>query len=287
MLKFFFVICFFLVSACASFPKEAHAQHPQLVRGKTIPILDWTARAISFPINLILWNWKFSSHSFSAKSEEELIKYIDKRSAASFEETIFRLNQYDPAGDLKALFKNKHVAWPYRIILGFPITFIYDVLLPGRLFPWGDYFNPFTNVVHLYSDDFAIAMHEAGHAYDQGVSRYKGTYALIRVFYIVTLYQEWWATDDAIDFLIDTGNREGELHAYRSLWPAYGTYIGGAVPIPYAGSVIGSLGGHICATLKIRSRKKYFERMDTVMETPHRYYARQTNASVINLATKY
>lgn len=263
------IFCIFTTSALGQ-PEALVSSPSQLVRGKSIPVLDKAAWVISLPFNLILWNWKFNNHSVSSDTEAKLERYLAARSAPSFEETVFRINQYHPAGDMKALFKNHYVAWPYRILMGLPVTLIYDVLLPGRIFPWGDYFNPYTNVVHIYSDDFAIAMHEAGHAYDQGTFPYKGTYALIRAFYLVTLYQEKWATGDAIKFLEETGAHEDEYHAHRSLWPAYGTYFGGALPIPYVGSAAGALGGHIFAALKVRSRKQYYRRMDEALEAPNK-----------------
>jgi hypothetical protein len=116
---------------------------------------------------------------------------------------MLRLNQYNPAQDLSRLARNRHVAWPYRLLIGLPVTLLSDVLLPGRLFPWGDYYNPYTNTVHLYSDLPAVSLHEAGHAHDFSKQRYKGTYALGRLVPFVDLFQEFHATDEAIDHTIE------------------------------------------------------------------------------------
>lgn len=156
-----------LVSGCAYHaPYVGQGAHPQITRGASLPPLDFIGSALALPSKLILWNWQFANHNISAQTEDVLVDYLDARKLPAFEDTAYRINQYSPVQDLRALTRNKHVAWPYRLLIGLPITLIYDVVLPGRLFPWGDYYNPYTNTVHLYSDDATVALHEAGHAYD-------------------------------------------------------------------------------------------------------------------------
>jgi len=230
----------------------------QVIRGAPIPPLDLLGNVLSFPAKLILWNWRFNSHTISSETEEILIGYLEANNLPAFEATEFRLNQYAPVGDLKRLITNRHVAWPYRLLIGLPVTLVYDVLLPGRLFPWGDHYNPFTNTVYLYSDDAAIALHEAGHAYDFSNEPFKGTYAAVRLLPFVNLYQEWRATDLAVEHLIQIQDRERELHAYRVLWPAYGTYVGGYALLPF-GSVAGALLGHVIGRYKAGRRERYYE----------------------------
>ncbi len=106
----------------------------------------------------------------------------------------------DPTCYVSRLARNRHVAWPYRLLIGLPVTLVFEVLLPGRLFPWGDYYNPYTNTVHLYSDHAAVALHEAGHAHDLASRRFKGT-------------------DEALDYLKASGDRTGEVAAYKILYP--------------------------------------------------------------------
>jgi len=219
---------------------------------------------LSLEGKIILWNRHFNSHSVSPETEKYLTSFLDSRERPAFEKAIFRLNQYAPIADLKALARNRYMAWPYRLLLGLPVTLLTDVLLPGRVFPWGDYFNPFTNVAHLYSDDPAIALHEAGHAWDFSDFPYKGTYALLRSVPFMDLYQEQYATTEAINYLIEIKDRREELHAYKVLWPAYGTYIGAYVPLPL-GSAIGAVVGHVFAWIKVHERKKFYKRMDAVL----------------------
>ena len=157
------------------------------------------------------------------------------------------------------------MAWPYRVLLGVPVTLIVDVLLPGRLIPHGDYYNPFTNTAHLYSDDATIALHEAGHAYDFAELPYRGTYAMVRILPFVDLYQEYQATDEAIDYLLEIGDREMELQAYKSLYPAYGTYAGGYLYAPI-GTIAGALIGHGIGRHKAAKRRRYYERVDAALQ---------------------
>ena len=107
-------------------------------------------------------------------------------------------------------------------------------------------------------------MHEAGHAFDFAEFPYKGTYALIRVVPFMDLYQEKYATNEAVEYLIETRDRQTEYHAYRVLWPAYGTYMGAYVPLPF-GSAVGAIFGHVGAYFKVRSRKKFYKRMDKAL----------------------
>ena len=123
------------------------------------------------------------------------------------------------------------------------------MLLPGRLFPWGDYYNPFTNTVHLYSDHPAVALHEAGHVHDFSSRRYKGTYAAIRLIPFVDLYQEYKATKEAIGYLKEIHDQSTELSAYKILYPAYGTYVGSYIFAPI-GTVGGALLGHVAGRSK-------------------------------------
>ena len=234
-----------LAAGCATTPPPytGPGPHPQLERGAAVPPVDFLGNVLALPLKLILWNWKVDLHSISAQTEEKLVEYLDTQDLPAIEDTKFRLNQYRPGQDLSRLIHNHYVAWPYRLLLGAPITLIFEVLLPGRLFPWGDYYNPYTNTVHLYSDHAAVALHEAGHAHDFAGRRWKGTYAFIRVIPGVDLYQEYRASKEAFRYLKERRDLDTELAAYKVLYPAYGTYVGAYI-FPPIGTVGGALLGH-------------------------------------------
>ena len=235
-----------VLAGCATTPPAYTGQgpYPQLERGHAAPPIDFLGNVLALPAKLVLWCWAFDLHSISPETEQQLIEYLDTQRLPAMQDTRFQLNEYRPGQDLSRLIHNRHVAWPYRLLLGLPVTLIGDVLLPGRLFPWGDYYNPFTNTVHLFSDHPAIALHEAGHAHDFALRRWKGTYAALRMIPGVDLYQEYKASKEAISYLKDQQDLETELSAYKILYPAFGTYVGSYFFAPI-GTIAGALLGHL------------------------------------------
>lgn len=229
---------------CATIvPYTGQGPYPQLSRGAPVLPIDILGNILALPSKLLLFTWRFDSHSISVPTETKLIEYLRAQDLAALNAAHFQLNEYNPAQDLSRLIHNPNVAWPYRALIGVPVTLFTDVLLPGRLFPWGDYYNPYTNTVHLFSDHPAISLHEAGHVHDLATRTYKGTYSALRLLPFVDLYQEYKATAEAIAYLKRTGDRPGEISAYKILYPAYGSYVGSYL-FPPIGTIGGVLGGH-------------------------------------------
>ena len=244
---FAFCLSVLVAAGCATaVPYTGVGPSWQLERGAPVPPVDFLGNVLSLPAKLLLWSWRFNLHSISPETEQTLTAYLQARDLPTLRRAKFRLNEYNPAQDLSRLVKNHDVAWPYRLLLGLPLTLAFDVVLPGRLFPWGDYYNPYTNTVHLYSDHPAIALHEAGHAHDFASRRHKGTYAVLRLIPFVDLYQEHRATQEAIGYLREIHDQPAELAAYKILYPAYGTYVGGYL-FPPIGTLGGALLGHAAA----------------------------------------
>ena len=248
------------MAGCAStVPYVGQGPHPQISRGRPAPPIDFLGNVFALPVKLILFNWKVDNHAVSSATEADLTEYLnapESRTAG----THFSLNEYNPGLALSRLVHNHKVAWPYRVLLGLPLTLITDVLLPGRLFAGfvgGDSYNPYTDTVAIYSDLSSIALHEAGHAHDFNARRYKGTYAAIRLIPFVDLYQEYQATDEAVNHFIAVQKRDRELESYKVLYPAYGTYVGGYVPFPGV-SVAGALLGHLVGRVKAHARQRYY-----------------------------
>ncbi len=238
-------------------PYTGVGPYPQLERGRPVPPVDVIGNVLSLPLKLLLWSWKFNLHSISQETEDKLIAYLETQHQPAFQDARFQLNEYHPGQDLFRLVHNRHAAWPYRLLLGLPTTLVFDVLLPGRLFPWGDYYNPFTNTVHLFSDHPAIALHEAGHVHDFASRRFKGTYAATRLIPFVDLYQEYKATQEAIRYLKAAEDRPTELSAYKILYPAYGTYVGGYIFPPF-GTLGGALLGHAAGRSEAALRARHY-----------------------------
>lgn len=254
-----------LTGCAVATPYVPQGGHATISRGQPIPPVDLLGNVFALPSKLILFHWKVDNHNISQATEASLSHYLDS-SQSMTEGTHFSLNEYAPGRALKRLVTNHKVAWPYRLLLGLPVTLISDVLIPGRLFAGllgGDSYNPYTDTVSIYSDLPSIALHEAGHAHDFNKRRYKGTYATVRLLPFVDLYQEFQATDVAIDHLIEAQDRKEEIAAYKILYPAYGTYVGNYFLIIPGGSLIGAVLGHVAGRAKAHSRMHYYKKLES------------------------
>lgn len=259
------------LAGCATTPPPYTGQgpHPQVTRGQPLALIDGLGNVFGVLSKIILWNRKVDNHAISADSESYLVRYIDS-SESRADGTHFNLNEYAPGRAFSRLVKNKKVAWPYRLLIGFPVTLIFDVLIPGRLFAGllnGDSYNAYTDTVSIYSDHPAILLHEAGHAHDFNGRRYKGTYALIRLVPFVDLYQEYKASEVAFGYLINTKDHAQEIAAYKILYPAYGTYVGSYVPFPGA-SIGGALIGHAFGRAEASSKARFYANFPEAAEPP-------------------
>jgi hypothetical protein len=234
---------------------------PQIETGRPNILLDGLNHyLISLPTKLLLLNWQALDHRFPEHSRILLEHYLDMNQLRSVK---IRHNQYAPIGEWKRLVHNKEVGAPYRYTLGLLLWLKYT-LLPDRLFAGlplpiiggGDHFNPFTNTINVYSSDVTILLHEAGHSKDYTQHEWKGTsFALPRLLPGVDILQEADASADAIRYLQCIRDEDDELRAYRTLIPAYFTYIGSYapgglivfLPIVAVGHVTGRVESHVRA----------------------------------------
>ena len=261
--------CVLALSGCATTapPYAGQGPHPQISRGGCLPPIDFIGNIFALPTKLILFNWKMDNHAVSADTERYLVNYVELPESVT-DGTHYSLNEYNPGLALGRLIHNRKVAWPYRLLLGLPVTLIADVLIPGRLFAGlltGDSYNPYTDIVSIYSDLPSVALHEAGHSHDFNKRRHKGTYAAMRLIPFVDLYQEYQASDAAIDYLVKTEDHAQELSAYKILYPAYGTYVGGYFLIP-GGGLIGALLGHFVGRSRAYERERFYRKFDQANE---------------------
>jgi hypothetical protein len=232
----------------------------QIERGEPRMLLDGVARIVAIPSKIILWNRRIDNHNVSLTTESAVAEYLERN---QLDEVKVRINQYAPGDEWHRLTANTSVGWGWRYSAG-TLSWLQDTLLPGRLVG-GDHYNPFTNTINLYSDIPAVALHEAAHAKDFAQRNYKGTYAV----------HEAIASRDALAYVRAFRPASEEQEACRILYPAYGTYVGGAAAsfLPwnstwiYAGAVIpGHLLGRYRANQVARERGAmevdYLERED-------------------------
>jgi hypothetical protein len=259
------VVAVSMAGCAVAKPYVPYGGPAEITRGKPILLVDAVGNVFGLLSKLILFNWKVDNHAVSPHTEEILAAYLQSPGSMT-EGTHFSLNEYAPGRALSRLVKNRKVAWPYRLLLGLPITLITDVLIPGRLFAGllgGDSYNPFTDTVSIYSDLPSIALHEAGHTHDFNQHRWKGTSAATRLIPLVDLYHEYEATDEALRYVIETGARREEMESYKVLYPAYGTYVGAYTFIP-GGFLVGALLGHIWGRSKAHARQQFYDEFDRV-----------------------
>jgi hypothetical protein len=237
-----------LTSGCATSP-YAFAPHgetaltlplregePQIERGRPIGWVDGLGHYFfSLPTKLILLDWKVDNHDIPPEVEAALAEYLRANGLCR---TKVRLNQYAPGREFRRLFANREMPGGWRYTLGL-LSVVSYTIFPERLlagFPFiggGDHYNPYTNTISIYSGSRPIVLHEGGHAKDfaaQADRHRKGLYAGARAFPLlgigVALWQEAIATDDVLEWELATaGSRESKA-GYRTLYPAYGTYVG-------------------------------------------------------------
>lgn len=209
---------------------------PRVERGRPQVVVDGLGHYLfSLPSKLALLSWHVENHDVSPETENALLEYLDVNQLCRVK---LRVNQYAPGGEYRRLFRNRDVGAGWRYTLGLLSVTLYTIF-PERVFG-GDNYNPFTNTVHLYSDESAIALHEGGHAKDFAETTSKGLYAAVRLLPIVPLYQEGVATADTVSYLRAEDSPK-EPNAYPLLWSAWATYFAGEVtqwfvegPIVYA-----------------------------------------------------
>jgi len=215
---------------------------PQIERGQPNCIFDSAGNIASIPQKVILLNSNIDSHIVDSKTEQYLKKFIHDNPEV-MKDVKVRINQCSPIQELDRLVKNKHISLIWRIFPGIPVTLWAS--LTGRILG-GDNYNPYTNTISLYSNDPAVALHEACHAKDF-MSRITGleadVYAVGRIFSPVALYQEFTASDEAIAYLKKKGDSKAEMDSYSTLYPAFGTYGGAYTGLPY-GNIMGACVGH-------------------------------------------
>ena len=205
---------------------------------KILDAMDWVTPQSLFG-KALLWNKDIDSHHISAETVSIVRRYLDDNDMADVK---IRVNQYHPKGEWKRLRGNKNIGAGWRYTLG-ALSVIDYTLIPNRIVG-GDHYNPYTNTVHLFSDNFAIALHEAAHARAQ--IGHKGAFAASNNLPGAPLYHEANATKDVISYLENNGTEQQVAAAKKVLFPAYGTYLS-TISDSLAAPVVGALIGHIVA----------------------------------------
>jgi hypothetical protein len=225
----------------------------QFEYGEARPVLDKVGWVMGIPGKIALWDRRVDNHAVSPETEDALAHYL---AANELSDVKVRINQYAPRDEWRRLVRNDSVGAGWRYTLG-TVSWLGYTVFPGRVFG-GNNFNPYTNTINIYGDVPALAVHEGGHAKDFAQRTHKGTYAAVYALVPgAPLYHEAVATRDTLAFVHEHGTYTEEQEAYRKLYPAYGTYVGGAIgdlSLAPAGIAwgVGALGGHLIGHYKSR-----------------------------------
>lgn len=214
-------------------------QAVKVVRGRPNRFIDGLGDIVGLPNRIALWDRRVSNHQVSAHTEQQLVDYLE---ANQLDRTLVRVNQYDPIDEWKRLVTNDQIGFGWRSTIGTYNLFKYTVI-PGRI-SGGDWYNPYTNTVNLYSDVPALALTSGAYAKDVASRTYPGTYAALQELPVVGLQSETLATKEILKYSSATFS-DKESSEYREiLAPAYGASVGSQLAsfFPY-GTLIGRLGG--------------------------------------------
>lgn len=239
----------YVYSSIPPSPALAALSSPAIERGEPYAVLDGLGWVFGIPSKIILFNINIDDHFVSPDIDDVVSEYLEKN---NLRDVKVRINQYSPGDEWTRLVANDQMSGGWRYTFG-ALSWLVYTIFPGRLFG-GDNFNPFTNTISLYSDHPAVALHELGHAKDFAGKEYKGWNAVLRILPIVPLFQEAEATSDALGYLEANACRASEKDAYKVLYPAYFTYIGGEIALWIPGAnwiaAAAAIPGHIAGRIQ-------------------------------------
>lgn len=192
--------------------------------GSSNVVVDSIRNVLSIPQKLIMLNMDINSGNVSNNTIDKMRDYLNRRGLHDVEISV---NEYNPRRDWSRMISNPKTSTLAKCTVGVATCLMTTLACPKLTgFP-GDHYNPMTNSVHVFSDDFAL--HECGHAEDYHSYSYPTLYTASKAIPVVgngvTLYQEAQATTNAIKYLEETGDTEGLKNAYKALTPAYSTYV--------------------------------------------------------------
>lgn len=194
--------------------------------GEPRRVIDGVGWVFGIPKKLMLWDPRVDNHQVSSETVDETADFLAEKEVDG---VMVRVNQYDPIGEWKRLAENDRVGLGWRATVGTVYTLGYS-LVPGRLIG-GDWYNPFTDTVHVYSDVPALAMEQAAQAADTHERSHPGFYSAVRLVPFVGLVHETRSKQAVFDYVDENGTPEERAEARRVLHPQMGAEIGGQATV--------------------------------------------------------
>ncbi len=209
-----------------------------IARGKPRPVIDGLGKVFGIPNQIALGNPRVDNHSISYETEQQVAQYLRDQ---QLDFVLVRANQYDPVGEWKRMVANKNIRPVWKLTAG-NYNLLKYTLLPGRI-TGGDWYNPYSETLNLYSDVAPLAVSTAAYAQDVQSRINPGAYAALKEIPGVGLKHDTTATMLAIDWYAQQHPDQLES-AENILYPNYGASWGGQIGafLPY-GEVLGRLAG--------------------------------------------
>jgi hypothetical protein len=219
-------------------------------RGKPHPLVDAAGWVFGIPSRILLWDRRVKNHQVSPRTEQAVTEYVERNAMTDI---CIRVNQYAPLEEWRRLCDNTEVGAGWRYTVG-ALGVAGYTLFPGRLFG-RDRYNPYTNSLYIYSDVPSLGIQSAAYAKDLRTRSNPGTYAFVNELPVLAMWRETIATQDALDYVAATGDRQAREESLVILYPHYGLLAGGTVEgvlmgspfIPLGGLVLGHLSGRASA----------------------------------------
>ncbi|MBX7066160.1 MAG: zinc metallopeptidase [Parachlamydiales bacterium] len=194
--------------------------------GQSYFILDIIRNILSIPGKILLLNRNLNSGNVSKEIIDKIRDYLHENGLHDVDVSI---NEYNPIKIWKRTFSNPKTSILSKCTLGILYAIFETLTIPKLTGMLSDSYNPLTNTVNLISNDLSIALHECGHAKDFNSAKYPTLYALANAIPMIgpatTLYQEYQASANAIEHLRQKGDIEGVKEAWKTLTPAFSTYM--------------------------------------------------------------
>jgi hypothetical protein len=208
-------------------------------RGRPNAVIDGLGCVVGAPTKLALWDCRADNHEVSRQTEGVLLRYLSRN---QLNDSMVRINQYDPCGEWMRLTSNKRLCPGWRYTAGV-VNHLKYTLLPGRVFG-GDWYNPFTDTTHVYSDIPPLVISRAAYAKDVRSRDHPGAYAASQLLPIIRMVHETLARKEALAYSERFSSDVNPSEAHRILSPDYGSSWGAQLAsfLPF-GAQLGRLAG--------------------------------------------
>lgn len=235
------------LSGCSTFnayeqvdPQFARYSHGrvQIQRGHPRPAIDALGRVLAIPNRIALGDSLVDNHNVSPQTEMQITNYLEQNGLST---VLVRSNQYAPLSEYKRMVTNTKIRPIWKATFG-NYNLLKYTLLPGRLLG-GDWYNPYSDSLHVYSDTPVVAISRAAYAQDINTRVNPGAYAAIKDVPLAGLGHETTATKLALRYYENQTPEQYEA-ARDLLYPSLGASYGGQLAsfVPY-GDVVGRLVG--------------------------------------------